>query len=94
MTTDTSGTDQQAELKQLRARVAELERELLVQAERTGRVVADAQRRTYWLDRWHLDLDALMRRRAVGVPLDTGFRAARKLRHLLQRVRRRLGSGT
>ena len=88
----TTDTERDAELERLRGRVAELERELLVQAERTGRVVAAAQRRPYWLDRWHLDLDALMRRRAVGVPLDTAFRAARKLRHLLQRVRRRLGS--
>lgn len=90
----TTDMDHQAELERLRTRVADLERELLEQAERTGRVVAEAQRRTYWLDRWHLDLDALMRRRAVGVPLDTAFRAARKLRHLLQRVRRRLGSGS
>jgi len=83
-------TDQQAELARLRARVAELERELVEQAERTARVVADAQRRTYWLDRWHLDLDALMRRRAIGVPLDTTLRALRKLRRGVQKARRRL----
>jgi len=89
-----SDTDRRAELERLRARVAELEHELLVQAERTGRVVAEAQRRTYWLDRWHIDLDALMRRRLLAVPLDVGFRAARKLRHALQRARRRLGAGS
>ncbi len=83
----------QAELEQLRARVAELEAELVEQAARTERIVAAAQQRTYWLDRWHLDLDALMRRRAVGAPLDVGFRALRKLRHGLQKARRRL-SGT
>jgi hypothetical protein len=90
----TADTDRQAELARLRERVAELERELLAQAERTERVVADAQRQTYWLDRWHLDLDALMRRRLLAVPLDTAFRAARKLRHVLQRVRRRLGQSS
>lgn len=94
MATGTNATDQHAELERLRTRVAELERELLTQAERTERLVADAQRRTYWLDRWHLDLDALMRRRLLALPLDTGFRAARKLRHALQRVRRRLAPGS
>ena len=46
--------------------MAALEQELLAQAERTARIVADAQERTYWLDRWHLDLNALMRRRGAG----------------------------
>jgi hypothetical protein len=55
-------TDRQAEIERLRARVAELERELVEHAERTGRIVAAAQERTYWLDRWHLDLNALMRK--------------------------------
>lgn len=59
-------SDQQEEVKRLRTRVAALERELLEQAERTARIVADAQERTYWLDRWHLDLNALMRRRGAG----------------------------
>ena len=87
-------SETQTELHQLRARVAQLERELVEQAERTERIVAAAQRRTYLLDRWHLDLDALMRRRMLALPLDTGFRGARKLRHLLQRVQRRLGRGS
>jgi hypothetical protein len=55
-------TDQQAEIDRLRATVAALEQELLEQAERTNRIVADAQERTYWLDRWHLDLNELMRK--------------------------------
>jgi len=85
-----TGTERDAELERLRTRVAELEAELVEQAARTERIVAAAQARTYWLDRWHLDLDALMRRRAVGAPLDTAFRALRKLRHSAQRARRRL----
>lgn len=87
-------TDRQAEVERLRARVAELEAELVEQAARTERIVAAAQQRTYWLDRWHVDLDALMRRRAVGAPLDVAFRALRKLRRGAQRVRRRLGAGS
>jgi len=55
-------TDQQAEIERLRARVAALEAELVAQAERAERAVATAQERTYWLDRWHLDLNALMQR--------------------------------
>jgi len=85
-----TGTERDAELEELRARVAELEAELVEQAARTERIVAAAQQRTYWLDRWHLDLDALMRRRAIGAPLDVAFRALRKLRHGLQKARRRL----
>jgi hypothetical protein len=66
MSTSSVQSDQQAEIERLRARVAALERELVEQAERTARVVAEAQERTYWLDRWHLDLNALMRRRGAG----------------------------
>lgn len=85
-----TGIERDAELERLRARVAELERELVEQAERASRIVAEAQQRTYWLDRWHLDLNALMRRRAIGAPLDATFRALRKLRHGLQKLRRLL----
>ncbi len=55
-------TNRQAELEQLRARVAALEAELAEQAARAERAVAAAQERAYWLDRWHLDLNALMRK--------------------------------
>jgi hypothetical protein len=55
-------TDQQAEIERLRARVAALEAELVEQAARSERIVAAAQERTYWLDRWQLDLNALMRK--------------------------------
>lgn len=57
-----TGADQQTEIERLRARVAALEAELVEQAARTERIVAQAQERTYWLDRWHLDLNALMRK--------------------------------
>jgi hypothetical protein len=86
---DAMRADAGEEVERLRARVAELERELVTQTERTGRIVAEAQRRTYWLDRWQLDLDAAMRRRAIGPAVDVAFRAARKLGRGLRRLRRR-----
>lgn len=49
-----------SEVEALRARVAQLETELADQAARTNAAVAAAQARAYWLDRWHLDLNALM----------------------------------
>jgi cell division septum initiation protein DivIVA len=52
--------DQQREIEALRARVAELERELAEQAARANAAIAAAQQRAYWLDRWHVDLNAVM----------------------------------
>jgi hypothetical protein len=84
-------TDQQAEIAQLRARIAALEAELVEQAERTGRVVAAAQERTYWLDRWHLDLNALMRKpgaaqfRALLRGARWGVRGLKKVKRTLTR---------
>jgi len=52
----------EAENALLRERVAQLEDELAEQAARTNALLADAQERVYWLDRWGLDLNALMRR--------------------------------
>jgi hypothetical protein len=54
--------DERDELERLRVRVAELERERFEHAERANAAIAAAQERAYWLDRWHLDLNALMRR--------------------------------
>jgi hypothetical protein len=53
-------TDERAELEALRARVAQLERERAEQIAAANRAVAAAQERVYWLDRWHVDLNALM----------------------------------
>jgi hypothetical protein len=52
----------EAENAQLRERVRQLEGELAEQAARTNALLAAAQERAYWLDRWGLDLNALMRR--------------------------------
>ncbi|MBB4661520.1 hypothetical protein [Conexibacter arvalis] len=83
MTTPTI-EQQQQEIERLRARVAQLERELVDQAERSARVVAEAQEQLYWLERWHVDLNALMRK-----PGAEEFRAAvRAVRAVMRRLRR------
>jgi hypothetical protein len=76
--------EQETEIIRLRARVAALEQELVEQAERSHRIVAESQERLYWLDRWHVDLNELMRRRGAAE-----FRGAvRILRGVLRRVKR------
>jgi hypothetical protein len=81
------------EVQRLRERVAELERELATQAARTNAVVADAQRRTYWLDRLHLDLDVTLGRPPVRLALTAALRAVRRLRRLRGRLRRMMRRG-
>ena len=81
---------EQAELEALRARVAALERERAEQAARANAAIAAAQDRAYWLDRWHLDLNALMRRRGAAE-----FRAAvrgraRRRPRVCRQLKRRL----
>ena len=78
-----------AENERLRARVAELEDQLAEQAARTAEAVARAQDRIYWLDRWHIDLDSLMRRPGAGA-ITALVDGLRRVRHRLQRLRRRL----
>lgn len=81
---ETDTAQQQREIERLRARVAQLEVELVEQAERTNRIVAEAQERAYWLDRWHLDLNALMRK-----PGAAQFRAAvRGVRWVMRGVKK------
>ena len=77
------------EIEALQARVAQLERQLAEQAARTNEVVAGAQDRAYWLDRWHLDLNALMRRRGAS-EFRAGVRLARSVVRWLKKIRRKL----
>ena len=81
--------DERAELEALRARVGELERERTEQVARANAATAELQERIYWLDRWHLDLNALMARRGAaefraGVRIARG--AVRRVRLLKRRV--------
>lgn len=86
-------TDQQTEIERLRARVAALEAELAEQAARTERIVAAAQERTYWLDRWHLDLNALMRKPGAAEARAL-VRAVRYVVRGLKKVKRTLIRGS
>jgi hypothetical protein len=76
-------TEERAELEALRARVARLEEEHAAQIAAANAAVAAAEERAYWLDRWHLDLNALMAR-----PGAAEFRGAvRVVRWVIRRVR-------
>lgn len=83
--------DERAELEALRARVRALEAERVEQAARANAAVAAAQERAYWLDRWHVDLNALMERPG-GAELRSVLRAVRAVvRHVRLAKRRLLG---
>lgn len=82
--TDTADLAVHAELATLRAAVLALEAELAETHRRANAAIAAAQERVYWLDRWHVDLNELMRRRWA-----VGLRAMlRAVRALLRRLRR------
>ena len=51
--------------EELRRRLETLEREHQDQIARANAALAAAQDRSYWLDRWGVDLNAVMRRRGV-----------------------------
>ena len=81
---------ERGELDFLRGRVAELEAEHAELIRRTAETVAAAQERAYWLDRWHVDLNAVMARpaaarvRAAARALRMPVRAARALNRRLR----------
>jgi hypothetical protein len=92
-TQPTSATDpRDAEIADLRARVAELEAELGEQARSTAQLVAVSQEKLYWLERWHVDLDRVMRKPGAIQALDA-LRATRgvvwKARKLARRAKKR-----
>jgi 2-polyprenyl-3-methyl-5-hydroxy-6-metoxy-1,4-benzoquinol methylase len=72
------------ELRRTRETLAAAERELLEVRDRSSKVVARAESRTYWLDRANIDLDRLVQRPWVRA----AYRALRALRSLKARVRR------
>jgi cell division septum initiation protein DivIVA len=75
--------DLQAEVEALRAQVAELERRLAEQAAASNAAIARAQKRVYWLDRWHIDLDVWARSRRVRA----ARALVRRVRDVVRRVR-------
>ncbi|MGI8597386.1 MAG: hypothetical protein ACR2LY_08910 [Thermoleophilaceae bacterium] len=74
----------------LRARLAALDAERAEEVARAGAAIAELERRTYWLDRWELDLDELARTPA-GRLIDRAFAARRRLRWMRERRRARGG---
>lgn len=86
-----TSTEQQlaAENARLRARVDALESELVEVQTRTDAAIAQWQERAYWLDRWHLDLNALMRRPGAA-EVRAGVRTVRSVVRAFRRARRSL----
>ena len=81
--------DVTAELARLRARIAALEDELVEVQARANAAVAAAQERAYWLERWHVDLNALMRRPGAR-ELRAALRGIRSVTRQLKKLKRRL----
>jgi cell division septum initiation protein DivIVA len=79
-----AAVEPQAEVERLRARVAELERELAERTERANAAVAAAQDRIYWLDKWRIDPNRVLGSRAGQRVFDL----ARLLRRAVGRLRR------
>jgi seryl-tRNA synthetase len=77
------------ELQRLRARVQALETELVEVQARANAVVGEWQERAYWLDRWHLDLNAIMRKPGAA-EFRAAVRAVRSVVWAYKRTKRRL----
>jgi hypothetical protein len=73
----------------LRARVAELEAQLAEQARATNALVARSQEKLYWLERWHVDLDSVMRKPGAEQALEL-MKKARAAVRSARRVKRRI----
>ena len=86
--TGRSSQSRDDEIEALRRRVAELEGELAERTARASAAVAAAQDRSYWLDRWGVDLNALMRRRGAA-EMRAAVRAARAVYRGLYDLRSR-----
>ena len=91
---DAAGVEQgrsslEAENERLRARIAALESELVEVQSRANAAVAAWEERAYWLDRLHIDLNSLMRKRGAN-QLRVTLKGVRAAVWALQRVWRRL----
>jgi hypothetical protein len=67
--------------------VQELESELVEVQARTNAAVAEWQERAYWLDRWHVDLNALMQRPGAS-EFRALLRAVRSVGRAYKRLKR------
>lgn len=75
------------ELELLQARVGALEAELLELEASANRAFAEAQEKTYWLDRWRIDINVIMERGATQRVLSAAERG-RALWQALTRAER------
>lgn len=73
----------EAENRELRALLERREREHVEQLRKVHEALGEAQERLYWLDRWRIDLNALMERPAG----DRARAAARAVRDATRPVR-------
>jgi hypothetical protein len=80
-------TEPSTELDELRRRIAALEEELAQQSARANAAVAAAEDRSYWLDRMHLDMNAVMRNPVARALFSLAQFAARVWRALSWRLR-------
>jgi hypothetical protein len=85
----TSTDPRDEEIAALRARVAQLEGELAAQSRATATTVAEAQEKLYWLERWHVDLDAVMRKPGAVPALET-LKKARGVARAAKKARRKI----
>jgi len=77
------------ELHALRARLLDLERQRTEEMARANAAIAAAQDKSYWLERWHVDLNDLMRRPGAS-EARAALRAVRAVYRLLYDTRSRL----
>jgi SMC interacting uncharacterized protein involved in chromosome segregation len=79
----------ESEIAALRARVAELEDQLARKDAETAQMLATAQEKLYWLERWHVDLDRLMRKPGA-IPLLDALRSVRAVTWKVRKLKRRV----
>ncbi len=77
------------EVEYLRGRVTALEAELVQVQASANEQVATWQERAYWLDRWHVDLNAVMRKPGAS-QFRALLRAVRSVVWGVQRLKRKL----
>lgn len=88
---DTGAGNAADEIARLHEQVARLERQLAETEAWANRTLVAAQEKTYWLDRWGVDLNAVMRRPAAD-RARTLARGLRSIYRLAVRRQRRTGS--
>jgi hypothetical protein len=84
-----SASSENAEIERLRARVSELERELIETEAWANEAVGYAQAQSHWIERWGIDINGFMRSTA-GLRLRALARIARGVYRRLGRIKSRL----